>query len=463
MNRLMKRYFVLFCAVLTMVLLPTSCLKGNDNEVKESNDMGVTYFYLGTLNREQQTESGTTITKIDVSDYNFRIDQQKRCIYNPDSLPVGTDITKVVCGIGAYNNGALFWESLTEQGVLISHSSSDSIDFSTPRKLRVYAYGTSKYSTYTITLNVHKQEGDVFQWTNFGTNDVFKSMKALRVLSLNGQLIVAGQKDGETVFYTSEEGTLWEQQIPDVKMAFAPDAYANTVCFDGYVYVLTNGNLLRSTDLQHWEGVYNDNGYYNFTRLVAAGTTELYCIGPDNQMMVSDDGGYTWFADLMDSSLDLMPTESIATVCYPYSNVKQLDYILLAGSRNADKYPQDKGAMLWHKIVDYSMASIPTSWAYMEWADNNTNMVLPCLEDFSLIHYTNKVLAIGFSDALGLSIYESKDSGLTWTTSTTYTLPSEIDTRAAVSACVDIDNFIWVVQPSTGQVWRGRLNKLGWK
>jgi len=179
--------------------------------------------------------------------------------------------------------------------------------------------------------------------------------------------------------------------------------------------------------------------------------------------MVSDDGGYTWFADLMDSSLDLMPTESIATVCYPYSNVKQLDYILLAGSRNADKYPQDKGAMLWHKIVDYSMASIPTSWAYMEWADNNTNMVLPCLEDFSLIHYTNKVLAIGFSDALGLSIYESKDSGLTWTTSTTYTLPSEIDTRAAVSACVDIDNFIWVVQPSTGQVWRGRLNKLGWK
>ena len=459
MNRLMKRYFVLFCAVLTMILLPTSCLKGDDNnEVKEYNDMAVAYFYLGTLNRTQQTTSGTTTTKLDASSFKFHIDQLQRRIYNPDSLPVGTDVTKVPCSMGAYNNGGLYWEDPEEENALIPYSSTDSIDFSTPRKLRVYAYGTAKYSTYIVQVNVHKEEGDEFLWTNMGTADAFKSMSALRVLSLDDQLVVAGQQDGTTVFFTSEDGKSWQQQIPDVKMTFAADAYANTLCFGGYAYMLTDGNILRSMDLQHWEVVYNGS----FTRLLAAGTTELYCTRSDNQIMMSEDGGRTWQEDYMVSSLDLLPTELVATVCYPYSNVKQIDYILLAGCRDTDVYPQDKGAVVWHKIVDYSSASIPTGWNYMEWAENNTTKVLPRMGGLSLIHYTNKVLAIGKTSESELSVYESKDSGLTWTPSTFYMLPSEFDQHADVSVCVDNDNFIWVVQTSTGQVWRGRLNRLGW-
>jgi hypothetical protein len=33
----------------------------------------------------------------------------------------------------------------------------------------------------------------------------------------------------------------------------------------------------------------------------------------------------------------------------------------------------------------------------------------------------------------------------------------------AVSAFSDKDNFIWLICSGTGEVWRGRLNRLGWK
>jgi hypothetical protein len=33
----------------------------------------------------------------------------------------------------------------------------------------------------------------------------------------------------------------------------------------------------------------------------------------------------------------------------------------------------------------------------------------------------------------------------------------------SVAVAVDADNFIWLISSGTGEVWRGRLNKMGWK
>lgn len=461
----MKRYFVLLCAVLTMLLLPTSCLKGNDdNEAKIYNDMAVSHFYIGTMKRYVPTETGgTKRTTVDGSTYTFHIDQQQRRIFNTDSLPVGTDITKVPCTITAYNNGGLYLEDLEDKDALEIYSSSDSIDFSVPRKLRVYAYGTANYSTYTITLNVHKEDGDVFRWTNMGAPDGLKNLTAVRLLTLNDeQLVLAGQQGNTTLIFSSEDGKSWQQRFTTVNMALSADAYANTLCYDGFLYTLSNGMLLRSNDLQQWETVNAESGTTGLKRLVAAGTTEMYAYDDINQILVSQDGGYTWEWELMDTSTELLPTEDVTYICYQYSNLKQTDYVLLAGSRNVADFPQDKALQMWHKIVDYSEMGMPSWWSYMEWAENNTNKFLPRMAGLSIVKYDDRLLAVGYLDG-SLSVYESLDSGLVWQESSSYSLPAEMDKSIPVSVCSDGDGFIWLVQASTGQVWRGRLNRMGWK
>ena len=94
---------------------------------------------------------------------------------------------------------------------------------------------------------------------------------------------------------------------------------------------------------------------------------------------------------------------------------------------------------------------------------------MPALAALHVIPYNNGALAIGGKALDGSpskpfsQFYASRDGGLTWHADSTYTLPEDF---SSVSDCftmaVDSNNFIWLVCGGTGQVWRGRLNALGW-
>ena len=62
-------------------------------------------------------------------------------------------------------------------------------------------------------------------------------------------------------------------------------------------------------------------------------------------------------------------------------------------------------------------------------------------------------------------LYVSYDNGLSWQTEDKYVLPEGFDnTGSDVSAlAVDEENCLWIFCGANGQVWRGRLNQLGWK
>ena len=40
--------------------------------------------------------------------------------------------------------------------------------------------------------------------------------------------------------------------------------------------------------------------------------------------------------------------------------------------------------------------------------------------------------------------------------------PSSNGTGAAAAMAVDNKGFIWIICGGTGEVWRGRLNRMGW-
>lgn len=392
MRRQMKRYFRLLCMAFATVMLCVSCLKDDDKNATESyRETAITSFYLGTLDQYLHTTSSTgedSVYKVavDCSSYKFHIDQLQHRIFNTDSLPVGVDVSRALCTISTYKRGVIWLPGDTDDDMTL-YSSSDSIDFSQPVKMRVYANGTSEYCTYTVCVNVHQQEGDDFNWEQMGA------------------MTEAAQQ-----------------------------AYLNT-------------RTGQET---------SDGG-----RLIARSTTELYALTKDNWLTVSKDNGLTWNYDELDDDISLLPTEDVAYVSYPYSNYRDIDYVLIGGNRSAESYPEDSHTFLWYKVIDHSVMENVSRWSYMEVADNN-HLYLPRMTGLSLFRYDNRTFAIGLNGTT-LKVYETKDSGITWKESSDVSLPGQLEPSVAVVAFVDADNYIWVQQPSTGKLWRGRHNRLGWK
>lgn len=395
-KRFMKRYFGLLTAALATLLLCASCLGGDDdNSTVTYNDAAITAFTLGTLDQFLHTtssegEDSVYTVQINCSSYKFTIDPEEKRIFNPDSLPLGTDVEHVLCSVSTYNSGGILYEGINNPDSLIYYESTDSIDFSQPRKVRVYGYHTTEYTTYTIQVNVHQQEGSDFVWCK---------MDAL-------------SEDIEE--YLAQQAAMKEQ------------ALAKGLTF------------------------------------VGESTTEQYALSADNQLKKSADYGLTWSDEVLDESPLLIPTEEMASVCYGYSNLSKVDYVLLIGCRNADTYPQDDGAQIWHKIVDYTGVPTAPKWSYMERAENNTTMFLPKMREPSLIYYDSRVLAIGLVSG-ELKCYESEDNGITWSVSTHFFLPVRLDSTQPVKVLTDDDHHVWVIQQSTDQIWRGHLNSVMWE
>ena len=73
------------------------------------------------------------------------------------------------------------------------------------------------------------------------------------------------------------------------------------------------------------------------------------------------------------------------------------------------------------------------------------------------------MLALGCeNDTLSL-FYLSDDAGRTWIPQHTgYVHPTAI-AAAGFSVVVDEDNYIWIFCSGSGDIWRGRLNRLGFQ
>ena len=158
---------------MTMVLM-ASCLNSSDeNNVTLYDNAAIIGFTLGTMNKYIDN----TKTTFSGSSYFFNIDQSNkgthhfkdttiigRCIYNNDSLPLGTDLKHVLTTITTHHNGVTIIERLNQRNVFDYFTSSDSIDFTKPRKLRVFSSDGTVYNDYYVSVNAHQEDGNEFVW-----------------------------------------------------------------------------------------------------------------------------------------------------------------------------------------------------------------------------------------------------------------------------------------------------------
>ena len=421
------------CTLLLVALTVTSCLRSNDSQTTTYSDAAISSFTLGTLNRYYHTQSKSgkdSVYKRTLagSYYTFHIDQNTHMIYNTDSLPSNVDLKHVVCAVTTKNSGYV-WIKDVKSDTLRSYSARDSIDFTEPRVFVVIANDGKGETDYLVSVAKHQEEENGFVWKQMPSSDVLKPLTNLQGFCYNGRIYLSGDRD-------------------DVSEAYLVDTDGKVTPYE------TSSNRLP-------EG---------FKKWIGNTSSEIYALSNDNRLMVSRDDMRTWEEDLLDEDSKMLPVRDIAFVTYPLYYATNTEYALMVGNRSTEEYPQEKTAVVWRKIVDNDPYTPEGVWTYMQPADNNPAR-LPRLENLSMVAYDDGILAIGganiapgVTSAAYETFYQSRDDGITWKTSSSYQFPDGFDSNTkSVAMVVDNDDCLWLFCGTTGQIWRGRLNKLGWK
>lgn len=426
----MKRYIFALCIVLSGLFLYTSCLgSGNESEVVVYDDMAITGFSLSSVNRYIHTTSkkGTdsiykktlasaALPTFTIEQYPDAQNQYK--IYNTDSLPKDCDLKHVLATISTSTYSGSIAIKSANSDTLYNYSSTDSLDFSTIREIRVYNNTLQKYRAYQVSVNKHQVDTDKILWEQLAAEDLTEQ----QIPGIKCPIC----KKGIPVSI---------QQLLYAEVIQCPICGTNFIIDKWFEEVVLNG-------LDGWLGdKVSDAGLKTF---IGAGTKEAYALSQDGQLMVSTDGGDTWAPDNIDDDPAMLPTDNIAFVSVPFAANDSTDYQLMVGT--TPNYP--KGCVVWRKVAEYAANSAPSKWVLLPIENYNT-YTLPWLEHINLLSYNGLILAIG-NDG---KIYQSRDQGLTWKVTSSYTLPEGL-TSNDLSAWTD-GEYIWLMGDDTGEVWRG--------
>ena len=158
-----------FCSLIITAIATTSCLNKDEETIELSPNASITAFSINDIETKytSKTSSGkdTTITvTVTGSEYPFVIDQNRRLIYNVDSLPVGTDVSRVVVNITSDSNYIIIVNQ-KESNKDSLWVSTDSINFENPIQMKVLALNNTLGHSYTTQINVHKQVPDSLTWS----------------------------------------------------------------------------------------------------------------------------------------------------------------------------------------------------------------------------------------------------------------------------------------------------------
>lgn len=150
---------------------------------------------------------------------------------------------------------------------------------------------------------------------------------------------------------------------------------------------------------------------------------------------------------------DRFPASGYVSAVIPSRTDPTFEDILLVGEGGGE-------ANVWKRNVDLTGRE-QFAWNYYpRLADNPYNC--PLLTGHSLFAYDEGAV-LGGLDAAGelAPLYMTHDGGRTWLDDE-IPLP-EVTRPKAVALTADTDNYIWILCAGTGDVWRGRFNRLGWK
>lgn len=450
----MKRKFFAFIALITATLSLSSCLSSDETTVEYTHDTAITAFSLGSLDRYTKTKAGKdTLLKANVkgSDYKFYIDQAQRLIYNVDSLPCGVRDTAILATISSKNSSPILLMDINKtDSVAAYYSSSDSINFSKPRFIRVYSGDYSAYAEYKVTVNVHKELPYEFKWHELAQNNSqLAAFSDLKAVACGDDIYVFGKTaEGTKVLKSAiNDGSAWSSI--GMSVSLSSDAYQSAVALDGKLYIADGGKVYASADAERWALV-SENA--DVKQLIGASSKNLYAYNTAAGISVSKDKGVSWEQEKLDTDKAYLPTQNISMNVAGVLSAKDVENVMLLGTR--DKALKDTVATTWLRTVDY--ANEAGQWNYLE-IENNKSGKMPWLDQVITCAADTGFVALGSNGKW----YKSQDAGLTWKQDAMVVLPAKFATEEGRFAfCRDKQHYYWIIR--NGYVWRGRFNIDGW-
>lgn len=454
---------VLLAALFSLV----SCLDTNDGDYVYTDDSAVTAFSVTSAKkavhvRASNGADSVYYTTATLTAYKFVIDQQRCVIYNPDSLPYGVDPTKLLVSANSLNSGSLVLKSMTSDS-LSYFSTTDSLDFSKPRELQVYSLSGAAVRKYEVRVNVHQEPADQFNWTKLPNPTAFTSatgVKSFVVTTASGttrRFLLASDGTTTTV-YRADGDDAWTAATPDFNHTLAAETYRSAAVKHDTLFVCDNGVVMATTDGNTW--TQQTTAEAGVARIIAANPIRLYAYNNEGVMVSSDDSGKTWKVASIDESASLLPNGDIAYATLPLATNANAYRTLLIGS-----VPEASTTAfsIWGKIDEGNAYSENQPWMFYDHNSLNRHE-LSLMQNFSAFTYDGKIMMVGNEDRVYLpNFYGSRDGGITWKADSVITSPLGFFVTGPYTVSVDKDNFIWFVSGKTGETWRGRINRLGWK
>ena len=450
-----------------MTLALPSCLNNEESNVELSSNTSITAFSIeGNINTyyTEKTSAGkdTTITvTISGNNYPFVINQNSRLIYNVDSLPVGTNIKKVVVSISADSQYILIvnQEDNTKDSLW---TSTDSLNFENPIKFKVVSQSGAYGPIYTAKINVHKQEPDSLTWSQVKGNFSGASITKQKAVTFSNRIYVFGLMNGKTIStYTSmNDGKTWS--TPTEVVVQNAD-YSSVMVWGNEIYILADKTLYKSTDAVNWSKVTNAP---SLTRMVANyhlsdTNAKLWAINSDNKFVYTANGTTWTIGESVNSNF---PTKNLSYAFYSLSHNSSLNRMVVMG--NNPSLTTDSTSTVW--------SNLNTENKWVAYPFNNNLKYCPNFANITMIYYNSNLYAFGGEcDNIEKPLtpfkkfYVSTNGGANWKAiNSKIMFPSTFaalygEAEGNYSCTVDSNNYIWIMWSKTGGVWKGIINKLG--
>lgn len=462
----MKFNFFRFTLLFSVIVLLSSCLGTTETTDLSSNPSFSSLTFA----------ANDSIPNIEDAEFTLEFDPLvgDSVIVNLDSLPYNTRIDSVFPTFGFVSSSAQY---LIYENDTVLLDGSDTIDFSEPVKIRNVAADKVKTRVYTVKVNVHQVEPELYVWNKVSESVDNHDATSQKAIVFNDTIFYYLNNGTNAYLYKSTDGKSWSEQ--SVSGLPVNTSLNDMQLFNGKLYLTQDGDkVYSSSDRRKWTAM--SDADCNFMSLLFVFQNKLWAV------VQSKANSKYYFKTYDGNSLEKWSdfSSNVIPANFPISDFASLTFssrtgkpkvIVLGGILSSG----EKSNHCWSTEGEIVGGN-------MYWSDfnfDNTNRSLDTLAaGASLISYDKKLFVFGLrTDTVLPHFKQSIDEGLTWQKpdSTYNYLPGDLEARNYQSVFVfkpraynstdskeqNLEsNHIFIIGGKTAtsvktDVWTGKLNR----
>ncbi len=427
MTKMRNIFYTMMCLLLAGVAVACNSSNSDDDEIVYDTSGSTTMVNAFSLGSNDKV-------LYNLDSVFFTIDQERALIYNADSLPVGTNVTKLTVSL-TLNETVSSAEFIVKGGTVqsdttISYSSTttDSIDFTGNVTVKITSLNGNYVRNYNVKVNVHQTEPDSLHWNQAARRDIPNVTG-----TLHGSKMV---QMGDTFHMLTNDATGWVMSTAanpgqgtwsrsQMAFPFTPQLSTFTATTDALYILDNNGELYTSTN---GGGTWTDCG---------VAWTNIYGAWEGKLLGVKNMGGAYWHdefpkADNFVSTqlTDSFPVNGASNLAKANNSWTPAQQVMMAGGVNkqGNRLSTVWGydGTRWGQINGHGTSRLPaiSQAVLVPYVTHNVDTV-----NFSVTQSVTWLLFAGSlsSGTMNTTTYQSQDQGITWTkAATSMQLPSYI-------------------------------------